>query len=863
MSKTTLSGRWELRQHSRTPTISGTVAATVPGCVHTDLLKAGKISDPYYRRNELDVLWIDSADWEYRRTVRATKEQCGARVQQLVFEGLDTIAEVFLNGQKVGAADNMFRRWRFDVAGVLRAGENELRVIFRSPVEYGRRQHEKHRAAVRPLESMAQLDDRPSRLTFHPYLRKAQYQFGWDWGPMLATSGIWKDCYLLATDEPWIEYVTTAQTHRRGKVELEVTAHLTAPRRAAGVLRIRVDGRTVAVAGELRKGENRVTGRVTIERPRLWWPAGAGEQPLYRVEVQWETEKQQKKQKKQRPPAMLGASQEEATWTGRVGLRTVELVQEKDAEGRTFKFRINGRDIYCKGANWIPDDVFPTRTTPERLRFLLRSAVEANMNMLRVWGGGVYADEEFLDLCDELGIMLWHDLMFACAAYPDHAAFLRNVEAEVRHQVRRMGNHPAIVLWCGNNENQTAVDSWWANEPKQRRMRKAYDRLTYGVEERVVLEEDRTRPWVPSSPSGCPRKSGYAFGWDKSGDMHDWNVWHGRKEFSYYLTTRPRFASEFGFQSFPSIETLRTVARPEDMNVSSPVMNHHQRNRAGNSLITDHLMRSFRFPADFDDFCYLSQVNQGLALKLAIEHWRRIKPRCMGTTYWQLNDDWPVASWSSIDWRLRWKALHYLAKRFFAPLLASVSDDAAGLRLWATSDLAEAVQGQWTAEAWTYAGRRVWRKSGRFGLAADESRAVAALAKEKILELPGGADKVFLVVELRAGGQRSTNTYSFTPLKAVELRRSRIRATVSKAGEGFAVRLVADAPAFHVELSTRTMGGVFSDNIITLLPGRAVTVRFTPRGETTLAELKKALKVRSVRDTYYPIFTSRPNLLDW
>ncbi|MBN2581443.1 MAG: glycoside hydrolase family 2 protein, partial [Planctomycetes bacterium] len=545
MSKTLLNGAWRMRETGGKGRVRQWIAARVPGCVHTDLLRAKKIPDPYYRRNELDVLWVDQASWEYVRSFRATAAQSRAAMQQLVFEGLDTAATVYLNGRKVGSADNMFRRWRFDVAGRLREGENELRVVFESPIKYGRRMKDKSTSVCNRLEERA-WPDRPPRPVFRPFIRKAQCHFGWDWGPALSTSGIWQDCYLLATDEPVLDYVTTQQKHGAKGVTLSVAADVLAPKAGAGTLEVRIGGQTVRVAAKLKKGTNRVAAKVTITKPKLWWPVGAGSQPLYDLAVTWT------------PDGRTKASDRYET---EIGLRKVELVQEKDAIGRSFKLRVNGRDLYCKGANWIPDDVFADRTTPGRLKRLVEDTVAGNMNMLRLWGGGIYAQDELLRLCDRMGVMVWHDFMFACAAYPEDKWFLDSVEAEMRHQIRRMGNHPSIVLWCGNNENQTAVDSWWAEDPNQKRFRQAYDKLTYDTQERVVRDEDPARPWIPSSPTGCPRKPGYPFGAANEGDMHYWEVWHRRKNFDNYLTVKPRFSSEFGFQSFPSIETLQTVAR--------------------------------------------------------------------------------------------------------------------------------------------------------------------------------------------------------------------------------------------------------------------------------------------------------------
>jgi len=844
MSRQSLNGRWQVRQTgpARRVQCAEWTPAQVPGCVHTDLLRARRIPAPHVGRNELDILWIDQADWEYRRTFRATVRQCAAAMQHLVFEGLDTAAEVLLNGRRVGRADNMFRRWRFDVAGPLRPGENELRVKFRSAMRYAEAMSRKS-ALPCDRRGTRHWPDRPPLVTYRPYVRKAQYQFGWDWGLMQVGCGIWQPCRLETADTPVLEYVTTQQRHARGRVTVAVTAHLLSPSKQKGTLRVRLGGRTVEVKASAAKGQSTVAAEVTVTNPHLWWPAGQGRQNLYTLEVAWVAE---------------GAPTVADRYESRLGLRTTELISRKDKVGRSFGFRINGRDVYAKGANWIPDDVFPSRTTPERTERLLEDCVAANMNMLRVWGGGIYADDHFLRTCDRLGIMVWHDFMFACAAYPADRWFLDNVEAEMRHQMRRMANHPSIVLWCGNNENQEAIFVWRRGDPNHKALVRGYIKLTDGLQARVVAQEDPGRPWWPSSPShGTSGPMETNFGDQDSGDMHYWGVWHRREPFSRYQELTPRFCSEFGFQSFPSVETLRTVAGPRDMNVTSPVMEHHQRSGIGNSVVTETLLREFRLPADFGDFCYLSQVNQALAMKTAIEHWRRIKPHCMGTLYWQLNDDWPVASWSSIDWHLRWKALHHAARRFYAPLLGSVTDDASGLSLWATSDVPEGLRGTWRVEAWTFAGRRVWSKRGTFRVKANESRAVAALPRKRILDLGGGEAGVFVVTQVRSGKHVSDNAHLFAPLKRADLPQARIavgirilRRARGADGAGFAIRLVSDAPAFHVELSTGRLRGRLSDNILTLLPRRPVTVRFTPARPTTAAALKKHLTVRTVRDTY-------------
>jgi beta-mannosidase len=543
----------------------------------------------------------------------------------------------------------------------------------------------------------------------------------------------------------------------------------------------------------------------------------------------------------------------------RVGLRSVELVNRPDKAGRSFFLKVNGRAVFCKGANWIPADIFPTRVTAATYRNLLESAVRADMNMLRIWGGGIYEADVFYDLCDELGIMLWHDHMFACSAYPADGAFLASVEAEIRDNLRRLSCHPSIALWCGNNENEQGLAEGWlpaADQAAGRRLRREYLRLT-AREERVTRREAPDLPWWPSSPSTDGRIEEPND--HTSGDSHFWEVWHRRKPFSRYLEIRPRFNSEFGFQSFPDIETLRPVLGSDrsQWSLTSPVMEQHQRHGSGNAIITEMACSFFRIPQNLDDFFYVSQLLQGLAIKAGVEHWRRLAPECMGTLYWQLNDCWPVASWASIDGALRWKALHYFAKRFYSPLLASVLDNGGSRRVEAfvTSDLPEPVSGRWAAELWTWAGRRLWRRGGRFALKPLSTQEVASWPAEKLARGFDDRSKVFLRVTAEGRGAsghvlRSENWCPLRAYKRVELEAPKLRLAASGGPERFRLRLVSDVVAPFTEIRTGKVIGSFSDNFIDLLPGRAVTVEFRPSQPMTLAALRKVISVRTLRSTY-------------
>ncbi|GEM_PF-14044 len=828
-----LDGAWQMRQVGKpdwTP-------ATVPGCVHTDLMAAGKIPDPLVDTNELDVLWIDEADWEYERTCNLDERFCAHKVQQLVCDGLDTVARVFVNDRLVGETANMFRQYRFDVAPHLVPGENRIRIVFRSPTRSG-----KKRAEATSTELFGSEYDWGSgrtRKTYRPYLRKAQYQFGWDWGPCLATSGIWRSIRLVAGDAPLIEYLTTRQQHESDRVRLNVRAHLFVPENTVGRLEVFVNGasRPAAVTpARLSAGHAVVEADVSISSPRLWWPAGYGEPHLYTIAARWVEDD--------------GSIADETE--ARVGLRTVELVREPDAAGETFFFRINGTDVFCKGANWIPADSFPTRVSEERYEFLLRAAVDANMNMLRVWGGGIYESDTFYRLCDELGLMVWQDFMFACAAYPADDAFCNNVAAEARHQIRRLANHPSIVLWCGDNENEWLFFELMDPNNDQRPSREDYDRLVLGTLASTVAEEDPGRPWWPSSPSsqGAARANDPA-----RGDVHYWEMWQPGRELDHYLRVSPRFCSEFGFQSLPSLSTLRTAITSKICRADDPVVVHHQRSAGGNERITAGVKRLFHEPADFDEMCYLSQLVHGLALKNGVEHWRRLKPHCMGTLYWQLEDCWVVVSWASIDYALRYKAPHYFARRFYSPLLGSLVHDEDELHLWATSDLTHAIDAKWRLELWNLDGRRVSERTGVVSLAAGASRSFMTIPHAGLFEQ---VDKASCIARLRidAPGCRHENVHVFAPYRHLPLACPRIEATIepepgtprAPAGASTArITLNTDNIALFVEVDPGDIRGILSDNYFTLFPGQPLSVTFRAPGSVDLSRLQAALRVRSLR----------------
>ena len=814
MTSIDLAGAWRLHRISTKESFP----ATVSGDTHSALLAAGRIPDPYWGTNELEVQWVGREDWAYERSFdvdAATLEE--ARIH-LTFECLDTLADVSLNGKRVGSADNMFVRWRFDAKRYLRPGKNLLRVVFTSAENAAI-------AEAKKLPYPVPHVNHPVQSPHRNLIRKVQCHGGWDWGPCLMVSGIPGSASLDAWSDVRIDYVYTEQRHSKGKCVVRVFAECEAARAGEYELEVRIGEASARKQVGLVAGHNRPSVEVTVSAPKLWWPNGYGKANLYELSVRVGTHEVSK----------------------RIGLRTLQLVNKDDKTGLSMIFRVNGLDVFCKGANWIPLDALPQRESRERLEHLLESARDANMNMLRIWGGGRYETEDFYDLCDEKGIMIWHDMMFSCALYPSTPGFLANVEREIRHQVKRLRDHPSIALWCGNNEDVGALT--WFPESKKNRDRYIvdYDRLNEGVIGRVVDECDPTRTFWPSSPSAG--RGDYSDNWhdDRRGDMHYWSVWHESKPFSAYYDVTPRFCSEFGYQSFPSVHTVRTYAEEEELNVTSPVMEHHQRSPRGNSAITEMFTRYFRMPEGFENFVYLSQVQQALAIKTAVEYWRTLRPVCMGTLYWQLNDNWPVCSWSSVEYNGAWKLLHYAARRFFAPVLLCAWLKGGRVEVSLVNDLPAEARCRATIAVVAFSGKLLKKESHDVRAPAGSARRVKSWALEDLVSSP---ETAFLHLALERDGETSYNELFLTEPKRTPLQPAKVTTEVEGTEGGFSVRLSTDAPAFYTALDAAGIAGEFSDNCMTLVPGTPRTVRFNPREKVTADRFRRGMSVRHLRDTY-------------
>lgn len=635
-----LGGAWRMREADSQTWHS----AHVPGSVYADLMADGTMPDPFWRENELDAFERMKKDYVYQRAFTVTEAQLAHAHVELVCEGLDTLAHVSLNGREIAFADNMHITWVWDVKEQLHTGENTLEIRFDSPIRY----------CAKKAEEAPGWESSDATPGFR-HLRKAHCMFGWDWGPRLPDAGIWRPIFLRTWDTARLENALMLQAHHDGVVDVTIrpeiagesawSAEITAP-----------DGEVLTLPGTTAAEQV-----ITIEHPQLWWPNGLGKQPLYRVTVRL-------------------ATGDTRVW--RIGLRTMTVSREKDEWGEEFCHVVNGVKVFAMGADYIPEDNILARVTPERTRRLLEDCKAANFNAIRVWGGGYYPDDAFYDICDELGLLVWQDLMYACAFYDLTPDFERSIRVETHQNVARLRHHASLALICGNNEmemfmagaNSALINHrTWEFVPTYPHHITDYVKMFEYILPAIVKETAPQTYWWPASPS-----SGGNFDApndENRGDNHYWDVWHGEKPFTEYRKFFFRYASEFGFQSFPCLKSVEQFTLPDDRNIFSRVMERHQRNQAANGKILSYLSQTFRYPNSFDDLLYASQLMQAEAIRYGVEHWRRNRGRCMGAIIWQLNDIWPVASWASIDYYGRWKALHYAAKRFFAPVMISAEEE--------------------------------------------------------------------------------------------------------------------------------------------------------------------------------------------
>jgi beta-mannosidase len=806
---------------------NGWLPATVPGDVHLDLLANKKISDPFFRDNEAGLQWIEKESWEYQLYFDVTATLLARSHVDLVFDGLDGAAQVYLNGALVLTTGNSFRVWRVPAKSHLHAGKNLLRVVFPSPIKAAA-----EAAAGDPWQPKTKTEAKT-------YLRKPAYEYGWDWGPRFVTSGIWKPTSIEAWDKMHIADFALRQRDVNREVA-HIDAEVEIESASAGPARVSVqysdNGVPVQKVATLsvHAGRNIIDLPIEIRQPKLWFPVGYGDQPLYEFTAQ------------------VGAgSQPSDVRKAKAGLRSIVLHREPDKWGRSFEFIVNGIPVFAKGADVIPFDSFPNRVTTSGYRRILESARDANMNMIRHWGGGYYESDEFYAICDELGIMVWQDFMFGNDWQPGTYTFKQNIEAEAEDQVRRLRNHPSIVIWSGNNETEEALN--WGDRatlPLDVKFQMWQDYLTEfsGILPRVVARLNAETPYWPSSPSADyePLNDHY-----QSGDQHDWSVWHGRVPFSDYEKHHWRFVTEYGFQSFPEMRTVESFTQPEDRtSIFTKVMLAHQKNNEGNSIIHDYLLKDYSEPKDFASFLYVSQVLQAEGIKIGAEHFRRLRPETMGSIFWQLNDCWPVASWSSIDYYGRWKALQYYARRFYAPILVSPHVEDGALKVYIVSDKVKAEPATLRVRLMDFDGKVLLEESHDVTVAPLTSKVYLDWSLKKLADA-GAADtsRIFVVAELTASGtQISRNIVYLAPTKGVHLKPAQLKVDTTGAGGSYKIRVTSPVLARSVYLSFGELDVQISDNYFDLLPGE--TVEIAAHSTASLDTLKAQMKVISLTDAF-------------
>ncbi len=812
-----LSGAWKFHQAGKEKWLP----ASVPGVVHTDLLAAGQIPDPFVGDNEKKVMWVAETDWEYATSFDVTPALLDEEQVFLVADGLDTYATVTLNGTELGKTNNQHVQYRWDVKALLKPADNQLVIYFDSIV-----------GTVTGKNQQREMVGVSQAIPGGPHARKAPCQFGWDWGPMLPPMGIWKEIRLEGYTTARFEDIHLRQKHEDGKVTVSAAIKLEQWTDRPTTVRMLVtapDGKINVVENPVQNGTTELT--MVIENPQLWFPNGYGKQPLYQVEF-----------------ILQDAGKTADRRFYQLGLRTIELRREPDQWGESFTFVVNGVTIFAKGSDWIPADSFPTRVTDDFLARLLTAAAETHQNMLRVWGGGFYEDDRFYNLCDRLGILVWQDFLFACSQYPwDEAEYVENVRQEVIQNVRRLRHRASLALWCGNNEIEWGMESWgWKDHPQYPEVERMYDHFFHHQLPTWVAELDPDTVYWPSSPSSeTPFKNVNS---QERGDAHYWDVWHGRKPFTAYRSQYPRFMSEFGFQSLPPFETVKTYAQPQDWNMTSYIMEHHQRSASGNGLMIGQMTDTFRMPKDFENLVYLSMVLQAEGIRYGVEHWRRNMDRVSGTLYWQLNDTWPVASWASLDYFGRWKALHYAARRFYAPVMLSLKETGTDVEIHVTSDLQHPYAAEVKWQLVKVNGEVLQHGTQTFTVTAQSNCLVDSLHFDLTEEQC--RDTIMVANLIHDGNIVGTNIATFVPSKHLDLSEPGLKIKPRLEDDTLVIEVTAVSLARFVELAIEGKDVVFSDNYFDLPAGQSVAITAPMPTGMTLDEVKAALKVRSLYNSF-------------
>lgn len=793
-----LDGRWQCSPDWESSTADNLPAglfereerlpATVPGTIHTDLMAAGKIADPFRDDLENQIQWISEIAWRYQRTFDVDDIFLTSESIVLWAEGLDTFASIFINGKNVGVTENMFIPYAFEVRHLLRRHRNKIEIVFDSPL---------HR--IRHLEERFHVPDTVMKFP-RIFARKAQYSFGWDWGPTLITSGIWRSIQLIAFDRLKLKHlhirqmISPALDHAKVIIDVECSGSCSQPLN----YEVTISGPDCELSSYSSSKHPKYTVEFEIKEPHLWWPHGLGEQPLYDVTVRVDAD---------------GVHQ--FGFKRQIGLRHIELITEPDTQGETFRLQVNNVPVFCRGVNWIPSDSFIPRVTTTKLRRLLSMARDAGINMIRIWGGGIYESSEFYSICDEFGLMVWQDFMFACATYPEHDEFFDNVQHEVEIVVRELRDHPSIVLWCGNNENEQD----WYKYLHRPYAEMVGHRIFDDIIPHILLKEDPSRPYRQSSPFGGEDPNAEDFG-----TRHQWNMWSNWASPASVHDDRSRFVTEFGFQAPACLKTWHQYIREDELWPQSKVVEHHNKQIRGMERLYCYMAEQFQVPSAFADFVLVSQVVQAEALKMCVEHWRSQKFLTSGAIIWQLNDCWPVTSWSLIDGELRPKAAYWYSKRFFAPILLVIRQKRQNLDLFAVNDTRTGFSGRLVVSTFELHGKQADLFEETVSIPANKS---TVLASWKLEEFGlANASEEYIRAQLICDEKIiAKNRYFFLPCKHLRISAPTLKSRLSRLDESnWSFEVVSDrfVKALQVELPENEWQ--LSDNFVDVDAGE--TVRF-------------------------------------
>jgi beta-mannosidase len=811
--------------------------AVVPGCVYTDLITNGEIKDPNFRNNEDEVKWIADEDWEYKTSFDVPSGIYKKDNIELLFKGLDTYADVYLNGKLLLSADNMFRSWKVDCKSVLRKEKNILRIYFHSPIKEGRK---KQKALPYLLPSNNELVPDSEKTSM--FTRKASFQYGWKGGPRLITSGIWRPVVLRGWNIAQIDGIYL-QNKNISASDAEYTANLEikADQKKEIKLMLFIDGQKFedGLTATVQPGTNTVKYDFSISKPELWWTNGLGGHKLYDLTFKLYDGSILLQQK-----------------TQKLGVRKIELVQQPDSSGQSFYFRLNGVPVFMKGASYVPQEVLTTKVTPERYQKFINVMATANINMLRVWGGGIYENDVFYDLCDEYGILVWQDFMFSGDMQPGDTLHLSNINSEAIDNVKRLRNHPCLALWCGNNEGIISWNNWgWKNKLNDKERNfvwNTYQKIFQHILLNAVKIFDPQTSYWPSTPSSGK----YTLPESKSGDVHDWSIIFGNLPFENYKHLPGRFVSQYGISSFPEMRTIKTFSNKDDWYLDSSIIRSRQRANMtyiapgidSDKLINNFININYKTPSNFSNFVYVSQLMQAEFVKNIIETHRRNMPVCMGSLYWLMDDSWPTISFSGIDYYGKWKAMLYAMKKSFSEIIVSPTVENNKLKIYIVSDRLKPANALLSIKLLDFDGKELLKKEKEITIQSNSSKPYFADNIENFLT-GFESNNILLYVSVTENSQViAENIMYFEKPKDLKLQKPGIRYTIIKSGEKYFIELRTDKLARNVYLYTTDSEGFFSDNFFDLFPGKKIIIEYTP--ETKKKKLEQDLKIISLYDAF-------------